>query len=107
MCFLLYLQVNLSIEGAKGPVDPWHYDSVAYTGVVLLSDISKMKGGALEIMNHNKHEAIDLLAEGKPHKTEVVGYERPGVISQFSIFLDFSKFKFLNASHSKLAFVSL
>ena len=37
-----------------------------------------MKGGNLEIMNHNKHEAIDLLAEGKPHKTEVVGYENPG-----------------------------
>lgn len=71
-------QINLSVTGAVGPVDPWHYDSVAYTGVVLLCDIDKMEGGNLEIMNHDKHHAIDLLAEGKPYNAEVVGYEKPG-----------------------------
>ena len=74
----LQKQINLSVTGAVGPVDPWHYDSVAYTGVVLLCDIDKMEGGNLEIMNHDKHHAIDLLAEGKPYNAEVVGYEKPG-----------------------------
>jgi len=71
-------QVNLSLDGAKGPVDVWHYDSVAYTGVVLLNDISEMKGGKLEIMQHDKHYALDLLSKGKDYKCEAVGYERPG-----------------------------
>ena len=29
------------MDGDKGPVDIWHYDSIAYTGVVLLN---KKKG---------------------------------------------------------------
>ena len=37
-----------------------------------------MEGGNLEIMNHDKHHALDLLAEGKPYNAEVVGYEKPG-----------------------------
>jgi len=71
-------QVNLSIEGAKGPVDIWHYDSVAYTGVVLLSDVQKMVGGKLEFMHDNKHKGLDVLAQGKPFKSETIGYEQPG-----------------------------
>ena len=31
--------VNLSIANSTGPVDDWHYDSIAYTGVVLLNDV--------------------------------------------------------------------
>jgi len=71
-------QVNLSIEGAKGPVDIWHYDSVAYTGVVLLSDVQKMVGGKLEFAHVDKHKGLDLLAQGKPFKSETIGYEQPG-----------------------------
>jgi len=71
-------QVNLSIEGAKGPVDIWHYDSVAYTGVVLLTDVQKMVGGKLEFMHDDKHKGLDVLAQGKPFKSETIGYEQPG-----------------------------
>jgi len=71
-------QVNLSIEGAKGPVDIWHYDSVAYTGVVLLTDVQKMVGGKLEFMHDDKHRGLDVLEQGKPFKSETIGYEQPG-----------------------------
>jgi len=71
-------QINLSIEGAVGPVDIWHYDSVAYTGVVLLSNVQEMVGGKLEFMHHDKHKGLDLLAQGKPFKSETIGYEEPG-----------------------------
>jgi hypothetical protein len=71
-------QVNLSIEGATGPVDIWHYDSVAYTGVVLLSDVQSMVGGKLEFAHVDKHKGLDLLARGKPFKSEIIGYEQPG-----------------------------
>lgn len=70
--------MNLSIEGATGPVDVWHYDSIAYTGVVLLNNVEEMEGGKLEIMNHDKHHALDLLAQGKPFKSEAIGYEKAG-----------------------------
>ena len=71
--FYLVLKVNLSIEGATGPVDIWHYDSVAYTGVVLLSDVQSMVGGKLEFAHVDKHKGLDLLAQGKPFKSEVIG----------------------------------
>ena len=71
--FHLVLKVNLSIEGATGPVDIWHYDSVAYTGVVLLSDVQSMVGGKLEFAHVDKHKGLDLLAQGKPFKSEIIG----------------------------------
>ena len=63
----------MSIEGATGPVDIWHYDSVAYTGVVLLSDVQSMVGGKLEFAHVDKHKGLDLLAQGKPFKSETIG----------------------------------
>lgn len=72
-------QVNLSVCGAKGNVDIWHYDSVAYTGVVLLNNVEELQnGGKLEIMQHDKHHALDLLAQRKPYKTEAIGFEKAG-----------------------------
>lgn len=69
----------MSIDGAKGPVDVWHYDSIAYTGVVLLNDVEVMEGGELEIMNHDKHQALKLLSQGsQTYKSEVISYEKPG-----------------------------
>ena len=48
-------QVNISfVGGTKGPVDHWHWDSVAYTGVILLSDMREMKGGDLEVARYKK-----------------------------------------------------
>lgn len=71
-------QVNLSLTGARGPVDVWHYDSIAYTGVVLLNNVEEMDGGKLEIMHHDKHHGLDLVANGKPFNAEAIGFEKPG-----------------------------
>ena len=73
-----HLQINLSIDGNTGPVDIWHYDSIAYTGVVLLNKVEDMMGGELEIMNHEKHLALKLLANEEPYKSEVINYENSG-----------------------------
>ena len=61
------LQINLSIDGDKGPIDIWHYDSIAYTGVVLLNKVEDMEGGELEIMNHEKNLALKLLENNEKY----------------------------------------
>lgn len=72
-------QVNISFEGGtKGPVDHWHWDSVAYTGVVLLSDMSKMKGGNLEVAMMEKNKALEAIANNQICPTEIIEYEKPG-----------------------------
>ena len=38
-------QVNFSTPGSLAPVDHWHNDSIAYAGVVVISDMEGMKGG--------------------------------------------------------------
>ena len=80
----------MSIDGAKGPVDVWHYDSIAYTGVVLLNeDVEVMEGGELEIMNHDKHQALKLLSQGsQTYKSEIISYEKPGkmILAQGTVF---------------------
>ena len=61
-----------------GPVDVWHYDSIAYTGVVLINDVEEMEGGKLEIVHHNKYKALDLLVNDKDYNCEAIGYEKAG-----------------------------
>ena len=42
--FYLYnTQINVGKVGGDGPVDQWHFDSVNYVAVTLLSDITDMK----------------------------------------------------------------
>ena len=43
------------------PVDPWHWDSVAYTGVILLNDFNDFVGGKLECMRMEKWKALNEL----------------------------------------------
>ena len=43
------------------PVDPWHWDSVAYTGVILLNDFNDFVGGELECMMMEKWKALNEL----------------------------------------------
>merc|ERR1712012_1071531 len=38
-CFSNSPQVNLSSPGSTAPVDHWHNDSIAFAGVVVLSDM--------------------------------------------------------------------
>ena len=72
-------QVNISYTGGtKGPVDHWHWDSVAYTGVVLLSDMTKMRGGDLETAMMEKNQALSMLAHSKCPPTETIKYGRAG-----------------------------
>jgi hypothetical protein len=53
-------------------------DSVAYTGVILLNDMSKMKGGNLEIAMTSKELALEKIARGEHVEKQVVQYEKPG-----------------------------
>jgi len=43
-------QVNFGKPGVVGAVDNWHFDSVDYVLVIILSDIEDMVGGKLEIL---------------------------------------------------------
>ncbi len=78
----MYQQINISIPGLhNAPSDPWHYDSVAYTGVILLNDMEGLEGGELELMKMEKHKGLGQLAAGRIKSgvhTEIVSYESPG-----------------------------
>jgi hypothetical protein len=70
-----------SVIGAT--VDPWHFDSVAYVGVVLVSNVEDMDGGELQILQRpTKDEAIDLIESTlnapPPSAIVNVSYERSG-----------------------------
>ena len=73
-------QVNFSTPGSLSPVDHWHNDSIAYAGVVVISDMEGMKGGELELFRGEKGEGKRLLREGglEPDMLETVNYESPG-----------------------------
>jgi len=83
-CFSNSPQVNLSSPGSTAPVDHWHNDSIAFAGVVVLSDMQGMEGGKLELYRGLKEDGrkilrakgIDGLHEGG--KVETVSYEKPG-----------------------------
>ena len=73
-------KVNLSIPGATGPVDIWHNDSIAYAGVVVISDMDGMEGGDLELFKGDKEVGKQMLASGeiKKEMVETVSYENAG-----------------------------
>jgi len=81
-CFSNSPQVNLSSPGSAAPVDHWHNDSIAFAGVVVLSEMLGMQGGQLELFRGSKEEGKQLLrSEGPPGlagRVETVSYERPG-----------------------------
>jgi len=71
----------LQDDRKDAPLDPWHWDSVAYTGVMLLNDMTDMKGGELELMKMEKKKGLKLLENGEFQSnvhSEIVGYEKPG-----------------------------
>lgn len=48
------VQVNFGKVGnAAKSVDSWHFDSVDYVVVIILSDIEDMVGGELEVLRKN------------------------------------------------------
>lgn len=46
-------QVNFGKPGVAAGVDKWHFDSVDYVLVVMLSDLEGMIGGELEVLERN------------------------------------------------------
>ena len=64
-------QVNFSVPSKDAPMDPWHWDSVAYTGVIVLNDMTNFVGGALEIMNMEKKLALKVNTIRRSVDTEV------------------------------------
>jgi len=83
-CFSNSPQVNLSSPGSTAPVDHWHNDSIAFAGVVVLSDMEGMQGGKLELFRGFKEEGKKILREKgitglhKDGMVETVSYEKPG-----------------------------
>jgi len=74
-------QINISKLGNKGTIDHWHHDSLTYVSVLMLSDMTQVTGGALEVMKCPKHEGLDKLERGEPLEdlTHTVNYDRPGM----------------------------
>lgn len=64
--YLSNLCLNVGEVGSVSPAEQWHFDSVNYVGVMLLSDITDMEGGQLEILKRPKHIATDLLTRDSP-----------------------------------------
>ena len=61
-------------------MDHWHNDSIAYAGVVVISDMEGMEGGELELFKGDKELGKQMLKAGKMKKdlVETVSYENPG-----------------------------
>jgi len=79
-CFSNSPQVNFSTPGSLTSVDHWHNDSIAYAGVVVISDMDGMDGGDLELFRGTKELGKQLLKDEKLEKAlvETVRYENPG-----------------------------
>jgi len=58
---LNYSHINVGAVGADQPIDPWHMDSVDYVMVVIVSDITDMEGGELQVIMHPHEKAFELL----------------------------------------------
>jgi len=67
----------------KKDVDKWHFDSVDYVMVVILSNMDGMVGGELEVLNQNlgTPEATESIRrQGGPPRDKVkqVSYQKAG-----------------------------
>jgi len=79
-CFSSSPQVNISSPDPLTPIDHWHNDSIAYAGVVVISDMEGMKGGDLELFKGNKEMGKQMLHEDRLNSSlvETVSYENAG-----------------------------
>jgi len=80
-CYSNSPQINISRLGHKGTIDHWHFDGLKYVSVLMLSDMTQVTGGALEVMKCNKFEGLDKLErkESLDDLTYTVNYNRPGM----------------------------
>jgi len=74
-------QINISKLGHKGTIDHWHRDGLTYVSVLMLSDMSQVTGGALEVMKCGYEEGLEKLEkkESLDDLTYTVNYDRPGM----------------------------
>jgi len=74
-------QINISRLGNSGTIDHWHYDGLTYVSVLMLSDMSQVTGGALEVLKCDKFDGLKKLErkESLNNETYTVNYEKPGM----------------------------
>lgn len=61
--------VNFGKAGVASNVDSWHFDSVDYVLVIIISDIDDMIGGELQVLEKSlggKEATLKLQEEGVP-----------------------------------------
>jgi len=77
------IQVNYGKPGLKEAVDKWHLDSVDFVMVILLSDITDMVGGELQVYTRNMsgpEAAAELNKKGMdPEHIRTVSYDTGGM----------------------------
>lgn len=69
---LNYSHINVGAIGADIPVDPWHIDSVDYVMVLIVSDITDMVGGELQVIMHPHEKSFELLNTGKLTESDII-----------------------------------
>lgn len=73
-------QINFGIIGGKENVDEWHMDSVEYVMVIILSDISSMVGGELQVARvEDPEEALRMIHMGELPASDTVNYTSAGM----------------------------
>jgi len=72
--------VNYGPPGMNKKVDEWHFDSVAFVAVIILSDIEGMQGGELQFIPQRKSIAQELFKSSKisSKDVETVSYKQNG-----------------------------
>ena len=75
-------QMNVGKVGSSTKVDQWHFDSINFVGVVILSDIEDMVGGELEVLRCPRNISENRLLEKNFEKNEkdklTVSYKSKG-----------------------------
>jgi len=73
-------QINSSVPGLGGAAEFWHWDSITYVGNFIISDMTEMDGGELEIIKMEKYAGMKALTEGSLRHEDIerISYEAPG-----------------------------
>jgi len=80
------------VENAGADVDKWHFDSVDYVLVIILSDLTNMVGGELELLREElggEESMQKLNAMGEPDRSNVANLNYVG--AGYGIFVQGSK----------------
>ena len=56
--------INSSVPGLEGAAEFWHWDSIAYVGNVIITEMTDLVGGELEVIKMEKYAGMKALTEG-------------------------------------------